>query len=300
MPDEPPEGPPTPPAASFEKVYSSEFKFVWHALWRLGIPNRDLPDLTHRVLVIALLSWMDYDPTRPLKPWLLGIVHRIATDYHRLARHTYEQFVPNEMLDVVDDSTDTEDLLIKRELCALVETLGRQLPGDRRRIFVQHDLEGIPIPEIARSMNIAVNTAYSRLRLARQAIRRQLERQIRSRGRLRGMHFLAFASELRDRLAKLRQGLARAPRWLARGLIAAVAISVAGIFPGGPLAEFPPAETAFEWVVIPSAQPVAPMKPPAGLPSRPEPPAPPAASAPATLAEPRAALSKKKDHAKTQ
>jgi RNA polymerase sigma-70 factor, ECF subfamily len=305
MPEEPPGGPPArPPTPPFQDLYATQFKFVWHALWRLGIPNRDLPDLTQRVLVIAFLAWADYDPTRPIKPWLLGIAYRIAVDYHRLARHSYEQLVPTDQLDVVDESTDMDEVMIKRELCALIEKLGRELPPDRRRIFVQHDLEGIPIPEIARSLSIPVNTAYSRLRLARQEIRRRLERHMRQRSSPRGMYFLAD-SGLRDGLANLldlawdflclrlpvaraiakqrwwrfRQGLLRAPRWLARGAIAAAAIAIAGIIPGDPRVAFDPPETASEEAVIPSAQPSASSKPPDGPLPAPRPSSVPAASA---------------------
>jgi RNA polymerase sigma-70 factor (ECF subfamily) len=262
MPEKPPEGPPVPPVASFQELYAAEYKFVWHALWRLHVPNRDLPDLTHRVLFIAFLSWMDYDTTRPLKPWLQGIAFRIASDYHRLARHAYEQFVPNEMLDVVDESSNLEDLAIRRELYRWIDKLGRSLPADRAAIFVQHDLEGIPIPEIARSMNIPVNTAYSRLRLARREIRRQLERRMRKGSPLRAMHLPAGASDPSDGLADVPARLARSARWLVHALIAAAAISIASVIPGGPLAAFPPTKPAVEGAVIPSPRPVTPVKPP--------------------------------------
>jgi RNA polymerase sigma-70 factor (ECF subfamily) len=38
---------------------------------------------------------------------------------------------------------------------------------DRRAVFVLYDIDGEPMKEIARSLGIPVNTAYSRLRLAR-------------------------------------------------------------------------------------------------------------------------------------
>ena len=38
---------------------------------------------------------------------------------------------------------------------------------DRRAVFVMHELDEIPVPEIASTLDIPLNTAYSRLRLAR-------------------------------------------------------------------------------------------------------------------------------------
>jgi DNA-directed RNA polymerase specialized sigma24 family protein len=38
---------------------------------------------------------------------------------------------------------------------------------DRRAVFVMHALDEIPVPEIASTLAIPLNTAYSRMRLAR-------------------------------------------------------------------------------------------------------------------------------------
>jgi RNA polymerase sigma-70 factor (ECF subfamily) len=38
---------------------------------------------------------------------------------------------------------------------------------DRRAVFVLYEIDGVTMDEIARSLGIPVNTAYSRLRVAR-------------------------------------------------------------------------------------------------------------------------------------
>ena len=38
---------------------------------------------------------------------------------------------------------------------------------DRRAVFVMHDIDGHVMPDIATALGIPLNTAYSRLRLAR-------------------------------------------------------------------------------------------------------------------------------------
>ena len=42
------------------------------------------------------------------------------------------------------------------------------LEPDRRAVFVAHDLEGLAMPQIAEAFEVPLNTAYSRLRLARE------------------------------------------------------------------------------------------------------------------------------------
>jgi RNA polymerase sigma-70 factor (ECF subfamily) len=39
---------------------------------------------------------------------------------------------------------------------------------DKRAVLVMHDVDGHPMPEIAEALSIPLNTAYSRLRLARE------------------------------------------------------------------------------------------------------------------------------------
>jgi RNA polymerase sigma-70 factor (ECF subfamily) len=60
-----------------------------------------------------------------------------------------------------------------------MEALDR-LDFDRRVVLVMHDLDEISVPEIAAMLEIPLNTAYSRLRLARvdvvAAVRRRGER----------------------------------------------------------------------------------------------------------------------------
>jgi len=44
-----------------------------------------------------------------------------------------------------------------------------QLDDDKRVVFALVELEQLSVPEVARMLDINLNTAYSRLRLARQA-----------------------------------------------------------------------------------------------------------------------------------
>jgi RNA polymerase sigma-70 factor (ECF subfamily) len=52
----------------------------------------------------------------------------------------------------------------------------------QRAVFVMHDLDGVAIPEIASMLGIPLNTAYSRLRLARTAFDRAVRRLRAKRG----------------------------------------------------------------------------------------------------------------------
>ena len=83
-------GPGRSPGPSFRAIFEAELTYVWNALRKLGVHPSDLEDVAHEVFVVVHRHLGDYDPTRPLRPWLFGICVRVASDYRRLARHRRE------------------------------------------------------------------------------------------------------------------------------------------------------------------------------------------------------------------
>jgi RNA polymerase sigma-70 factor (ECF subfamily) len=65
----------------------------------------------------------------------------------------------------------------------VLHTLLEQLADERREVFVMADLEQLTMPEIAETLAINVNTAYARLRLARQEFEQALARHRARDGR---------------------------------------------------------------------------------------------------------------------
>src|ERR1700722_10148496 len=65
----------------FRALFQSELPYVWTSLRRLGVPARDLEDVTHDVLLEVYKNFDRYDPTRPLRPWLFAFAFRFASDY---------------------------------------------------------------------------------------------------------------------------------------------------------------------------------------------------------------------------
>jgi RNA polymerase sigma-70 factor (ECF subfamily) len=53
---------------------------------------------------------------------------------------------------------------------------------ERRAVLVLHEWDGEPIPEVARALGIPLNTAYSRLRAAREDLAAAVKRLTARRG----------------------------------------------------------------------------------------------------------------------
>ncbi|MBL8678735.1 MAG: sigma-70 family RNA polymerase sigma factor [Myxococcales bacterium] len=165
---------------SFDAVYEREFDYVWTTLRRMGVAESSLADAAHDVFVVVFRRLGDFDPTRPLRPWLFGIAYRVAADRRALAYNRRES--PAELPDIESDGPSAEQALDRSQRRAMVHEALAKVDENQRVVLVAHDLEERPMAEIAAELEIPVKTAYSRLRLAREALTKALERALLRRG----------------------------------------------------------------------------------------------------------------------
>ena len=165
---------------TFGTIFVRDLGYVWTSLRRLGVPNRDLEDLSHDVFFRVYQRLADYDRERPFRPWLFGFCFRVASDYRR--RFANQREVLGAELEPIDPSPDALDRLLQAEATSVAQFVLQGLEFQRRAVFVMHEIDGYPIPEVAGSLGIPLNTAYSRLRLARAQFADGLRRERRRRG----------------------------------------------------------------------------------------------------------------------
>jgi len=157
--------PVTPEPPEFRDLFETEFGYVARTLRYLGIRSNDIEDVTHDVFLHVFRHLAAFDASRPLRPWLFGFAYRIARDFRALAHHQRESsWVQTESR---DSSPVADELLVRSEALAQALQALNALDSDERAVFVAHELEELPMPEVAEALGIALNTAYSRLRRAR-------------------------------------------------------------------------------------------------------------------------------------
>jgi RNA polymerase sigma-70 factor, ECF subfamily len=167
---------------TFRALFEAEHSYVRHTLRRLGVRERDVEDLTHDVFVAVHRGLPGYDPQRPPRPWLFGIAFRIASDYRRRARFLREVQTDKDEQDAIDASPPADEQLAAEQARRLVLEALDDLELDRRAVLILHDIDGHSVPEIARTLAIPLNTAYSRLRLAREQFKAAVKRVRLRRG----------------------------------------------------------------------------------------------------------------------
>lgn len=151
-----------------ERVYREQRDYVWRTLRRLGVPAWHLEDVTHDVFVAVHGSLHRYDPARPLKPWLFGVAFRVASDFSRKAANKKE-LLEAPRHEVQSGGPTAEEELERARQRALILRALEALPKAQRAVFILHDIDGEKVPAIAKALDVPLNTAYSRLRLARRA-----------------------------------------------------------------------------------------------------------------------------------
>ena len=147
-------------------MFEEHFSFVWRCLRSKGVPASDLDDLTQEVFVIVHRRFNDLDVDLGVRPWLYGIATRVVQNHRRVQRRASSR---RGTLDTEPASIapNPEQTLAARQAAEVVERALAQVEATRREVFWLAELEGLTIPEVAAALEIPLNTAYSRLRLAR-------------------------------------------------------------------------------------------------------------------------------------
>lgn len=166
------------------RAHDDHAEFVWKSLFRLGVPEADLPDLLQEVFITVHRRRDSFDGTSTLRTWLYGICRNLVQNHRRKVARRRESAMA-----VVPDRPDRgpdgdpEGKVVARHARRTVHALLDELDSDRRVVFMMFEVEGLPCPKIAVALGIPVGTVYSRLRVAREEFAAALNRhRARERG----------------------------------------------------------------------------------------------------------------------
>lgn len=159
--------------AQVEALYRANHAFVWRNARRLGAHDAWIDDAVHEVFLVATRRLHEFEGRSSAKTWLFAITFRVVQSLQRdrarqgrqAARYGREQPPP-----VADASDETERAQFLRYLLSL-------LPEPQRVVLILAELEGFTSVGIAEVLGIPAGTVDSRLRAARIALTRVVERE---------------------------------------------------------------------------------------------------------------------------
>jgi RNA polymerase sigma-70 factor (ECF subfamily) len=179
---EPQEGPASRPDSSrheplprtLQDVYARHSGFVWRIALRMGIPEHAVEDVMHEVFLVVNRRLREYDGRVSMTTWLYHQTRGVVSNYQRGRRRERQRIA------LVDPkpapAPDPELEAGRAEAADFVQRFVDRLDPDKREVFVLADLEGLSVPEVAEALGIKLNTAYSRLRAARERFAQAVQR----------------------------------------------------------------------------------------------------------------------------
>ena len=166
---------------SFRLVYDAQVSFVWRNLRRLGVMDRDVEDKCQEVFVVAHRRWTEFvDRGHGPRAWLFQIVLRVASEARRhRRRHPVD---PDGGMAQDRQSVDAPQAVAvaRKQALDLLDRALASIDMARRAVLVLHEIEQMTAPEIARTLELPLNTVYSRLRVARLELDAELARLFRA------------------------------------------------------------------------------------------------------------------------
>lgn len=164
-------------ARSFDEVYATHVRYVWRTVRAFGVAESQLEDAVQDVFVVVHRRLGEFAGRARIETWLFAIARRVAGAYRRTAsRKTDRQQALDEAL-ALASSDDTFAALSRAQAAAAVAAVLEGLDEDKRVVFTLVELEQMSVPDVAAVLGINLNTAYSRLRLARRAFEAAVARR---------------------------------------------------------------------------------------------------------------------------
>jgi RNA polymerase sigma-70 factor (ECF subfamily) len=156
-------------------MVNDHFDTIWRSLKRLGVPEGTVDDAVQQVFLVASRKLLEIEPGRE-RCYLLGVAVRVASDVRHAVQRRREVPLDDALLPSGPGALPDQTLDEKRARAVLATVLD-SMPSDMREAFVLFELEEFTAVEVAAVLGVAVGTVASRVRRARDHVRRHLARR---------------------------------------------------------------------------------------------------------------------------
>jgi RNA polymerase sigma-70 factor (ECF subfamily) len=157
-----------PDPARLRTVFAEHYPAVWRLLRRLGVEPAQIDDAAQQVFGVLARRLAAVEPGKE-SAYLYGVALRVASSEARRRRSSPPLLSLDALVDVTDDRPSPEAELAARRDRHLLDVALDRMPLPLRSVFVLAELEQLEVAQIAAIEGIAVGTASSRLRRAREA-----------------------------------------------------------------------------------------------------------------------------------
>ena len=162
---------------SFALLYADNLDLVWRALRGLGVSEASVEDAVQDVFLVVHRRMDSFEARSSFRTWLYGVVLHVARNHRRREHRKGGCASLDSGPEIADLAPGPHEEAAAAEAMRRLAMLLEGLDEAKREVFVLAELEQMSAPEIAEALGINVNTVYSRLRAARQAVEAAAGRQ---------------------------------------------------------------------------------------------------------------------------
>ena len=159
----------------FQAIYKQYLYFVWSSARHLGAGPDVIDDVVQDVFIVIHAKLATLQRPEALRSWIYGIVRRTVSDYRR-SRRTRDAAGARLGAEPKSSRPSPLDMAERNDDLELLESVLAELDEPKREVFLMVEILEMTVPEVVQGLDIPLNTAYSRLRLARQDFEEALAR----------------------------------------------------------------------------------------------------------------------------
>jgi RNA polymerase sigma-70 factor (ECF subfamily) len=169
---------------AFEQLLERHRKKLFGYLLRMLRNREQAEDAFQEVFLRIVKSRMRYQPSATFTQWMYTIAHNLCVDrFRRSGIVKTESMDKSEGEDsdrsladrLASSNPSPEESAASAEQRSVLEGAIMSLSPDNREVFLLRERQGLSFKEIARSLDIPVNTAKSRMRYAFEGLRKSVE-----------------------------------------------------------------------------------------------------------------------------
>jgi RNA polymerase sigma-70 factor (ECF subfamily) len=159
---------------AFEKYFKQHFASL--CTWckhKYEFDTDIAKEVVHTAFIKLWKNRASLPPEMPVKAFLHRVITNTSLDIlrHEKVRERFERFVQQRNENTITTPQESYDT---KKLLADIDTAISELPGQMRTIFELSRYEGLKYAEIARQLNVSVNTVETQMSRALKKLRNKL------------------------------------------------------------------------------------------------------------------------------
>lgn len=165
--------------AQFEILIRRNNPFLYKAGRSYNYNHEDTQDLMQETFIDAYKNLSKFENRSSFKTWIIKIM--LNHCYRRAKKFSFKNEIVKEIFDnskpmFTNLHSDTNTMVVNRELNYVIENALEAVPFDYRMVFSLREINGLNVSETAEALDISETNVKVRLNRAKAMLRKEIEK----------------------------------------------------------------------------------------------------------------------------